>query len=124
MDATGGCEFGAAAVAFEGQSSCKQLLQRGAIQVHALVLECDVAIVVQAERLQRAQLVEGGPGDFAGWVDVLDAQPPFAAGLPRQQPAAERGQHRAGMQRSGRRGREPAPIGVAAGLAHACRAIS
>ena len=38
--------------------------------------------------------------------DDPDPHQPFAAGLARQQPAAERGQHRTGMQRPGGRGGE------------------
>ena len=56
----------------------------------ALALPGNGAVAVQAEYLQRVELLLGGTRDFARWVQVFHPYPPFAARMPGQQPTAQR----------------------------------
>jgi hypothetical protein len=64
--------------------------------------------VDQAERGQRLQLRLRGAGHGARRIDVFDAQPPQAAVMAGEQPAAEGGEQGSGVEQAGRRGREAA----------------
>ena len=72
MNASACEQVSAAAMAFESGTSCQQPIQRLLIKRAALALVADGAIVSQPEARQRAQLILGGTGLLARWVDVLD----------------------------------------------------
>jgi hypothetical protein len=86
-------------VADKGQVAGQQHVQRGLVGLAARALPEDRAIVGQAERGQRLQLRLGGAGHGARRIDVFDAQPPQAAVMAGEQPAAEGGEQDPGWSR-------------------------
>ncbi|KUO98261.1 hypothetical protein AR276_13270 [Stenotrophomonas maltophilia] len=62
----------------------------------------------EAEGGQRLQLCLRGARHRARRIDVFNAQPPQAAVMAGEQPAAEGGKQGSGVEQAGRRGREAA----------------
>jgi hypothetical protein len=92
MDPAGRGEVAAAAMAGKGGAGGEQLLQRAVVQGLPPALPHHRCIGRQAEGGKGAQLFAGGTRDLSRWIQVLDADPPFAPRMPGQQPAAERRQ--------------------------------
>ena len=108
MDAATGGQVAAAAVADKGLVAGEQYFQRGLVGLAARALPEHRAIVGQAERRQCLELRIRCTGHGARRVDVFDAQPPQAAVVAGEQPAAEGGEQGSGVEQAGRRGRETA----------------
>jgi hypothetical protein len=72
-----------------------------AIGVAARALEQDVAVPLESEGVEDAQLLVCAAGDDTGCVEVFDADPPAGAVMARIQVTADRCQQGTGVQRSG-----------------------
>ncbi|WP_424481898.1 hypothetical protein, partial [Pseudomonas viridiflava] len=77
----------------------------------ALALVDDGVIAAQAEGGQGRQLLVDSARHGAGRVDVFHPDQPLATGVARQQPAAEGGEQRAGVEGAGGRGGEAPAVG-------------
>ena len=110
VDAAAGAQVGAAAVAFERVAGGEQALQGRGVESAAPGLVLDRPVGMQPARGQGAQLGRGRARNLPRRVEVFDPHQPATAGAPGHQPAPERRQQRAGMQRSGGRGRETAAV--------------
>ena len=115
MDAADRGQVAAAATADEGAALVDQTVEGVLVKRVTLALPDHGFVAVQAERGQRAQLPFSRARNFARRVEVFDTHQPVAAVVTRQQPTAERGQQRAGMQIAGRRGRETAAVAAGGG---------
>ncbi len=104
-------QLAAAAMAGKRGAFVEQALQGALVEGVALALAHDRAVAGEAKRGQGGQLLVDGTGHGARGVDVFDAHPPLPAGVPGEQPAAQRGEQRAGVQGAGGRGREAAAVG-------------
>ena len=70
--------------------------------LHAVELEGDLAVPVEAEPAQRLLDLLGGLGDLAARVGVLDPQPELAALVARVEPVEERGVDAPDVEEAGR----------------------
>ena len=106
----GGSELRAAAAARIDQVLRSEASQRILVTIDSIRLEMYVSIPFEAELAEDSLelICEAGHAAFA--IEVVDAQQPAATRVAGAQIAAGRGQQRAEMQRSGRRGGE-APAG-------------
>jgi hypothetical protein len=67
-------------------------MQSSTIQLAALALIYDITVPVQAEAIQGTQDAGSAAGDNAGGVEILDADEPTAAVMPRVEEASDRRQ--------------------------------
>ena len=95
-------QVGAAARTRKGHAVGDELLQRGSISLVARVLPYDGFVGFHTERRQGLDLLARRTGDLARRVQVFDPYQPAAAQTARAQPAADRGDQRAEVQRPGR----------------------
>ena len=97
-------------MAMERPAFRQELFERGFVQRRATALPDDVPVRFQAERPQRIELPTSGAFDFARRIKILHADQPMAAGVSREQPAAERGEQGTEVEIAGRRRREAAAV--------------
>ena len=102
----------AGAAAGKRQALAQQPLQHGLIGVGAPALVDHRAVPFEAEGIEGAQDVVGGPGDFAGAVQVLHAQQPSAVPGAGVQITTEGGDQGAEVQVAGGGRGEAAPVFV------------
>ena len=110
VHAARGRQDAAAAVACEGEAGVQQAIQGSLVVGAPGGLPEDAAVRMQPERVECRELSPRRPGHFARRIQVLDPDQPFATGVAREQPAAERGEQRPGMQVAGGRGGETAAV--------------
>jgi hypothetical protein len=123
MHAAAGRQRGAAAAAGERVAGREQGVERRLVGIAAGRLPQHRAVRFQPETGQRAQLAGRGARYLARRVEVFDPDQPFAACMPREQPAPERRQQRTEVQRAGGRGGEAATMAGDVGTVGHCTCI-
>ena len=107
---TGIGNFASAASAWVNRSGSTQLFDRFAIRIGSCALVRHGLIPVQTEAFERTQDIIRGTRHLARWINVFDAHQPLAVIRACLQEAADGGDKRTEMQRSGRRRRKTPAI--------------